>query len=846
MPFDNPTHTPAGPTLHRLAATMDRAMEYFTEKELALQIGCAPQGWPRALLKEMVDNGLDAAEAAGRAPIIDVTTGPGTLRVADNGIGIAAAIVRSSLDYSTRTSDKAAYVSPTRGQLGNALKALWAAPFVLDGTAGRVDVEAHGTRHRVDVTLDAIRQRPALAITETSSTVKTGTAVTLHLACLDGAESDAEFYRVLSDIGRFNPHARISLNSEIVSPPTAPDWRGWRPTDPTDPGWYRLDQFAALVRAYIGGGRAALPVRDFLAEFAGMSGTQARARILADLGLKGAGLADLVRGGDVDMDIAARLFHAMIRTARRVKPDRLGIIGADHLTAGLGQGTEYKRVLGTADGLPYAIEAASGVRWDGEPGGVVVGLNRTALVHGTPRDVSRLLAEALVDFNDPVHVAVHISIPRPGFLDRSKSTIGLPPALNGPLAKAIGAVTRAWTAAMKHQARASRAGQRTIERIIRDERADRVTVKDAAEQVMERAYLAASAGGTLPANARQVMYAARPLIIELTGNATPWASDSYFTQTLLPDYLEDHPEAAGWDIVYDDRGHFAEPHGGTLIGLGTLAVREYLADWPAAPKVDGQDWSALPPALNLPARLRFGGALFVEKEGFTAVLERSGILERFDLALMSTKGMSVTAARSLVDRVSQAGIPIFLIRDLDKFGLTISRTIQSDTRRYRYAKPPLVIDLGLHLADAQAMGLESEPVEYSGKKDPRIEIAHCGADADTTAFLCDDRPGPGGQWRGRRVELNAMRADQFVTWLERSLIAAGAAKVEPDPEALVLAYQRAALTAKVERELSRIVARLAPPDPPPDLGALVAARRATHPAESWSTAVAQIVEVSHV
>jgi hypothetical protein len=40
--------------------------------------------------------------------------------------------------------------------------------------------------------------------------------------------------------------------------------------------------------------------------------------------------------------------------------------------------------------------------------------------------------------------------------------------------------------------------------------------KEAAEQVMEEAYMQASANGTLPAAARQVMYAARPKIQALT------------------------------------------------------------------------------------------------------------------------------------------------------------------------------------------------------------------------------------------------------------------------------------------------------------------------------------------
>ena len=86
-------------------------------------------------------------------------------------------------------------------------------------------------------------------------------------------------------------------------------------------------------------------------------------------------------------------------------------------------------------------------------------------------------------------------------------------------------------------------------------------IKEAAWQVMPDAYRIASTGGTLPANARQIMYAARPAILELTGKTK--LDDRYFTQALLPDYIEEHPEiTANWDVVFDDRGSFIEPHTG--------------------------------------------------------------------------------------------------------------------------------------------------------------------------------------------------------------------------------------------------------------------------------------------
>lgn len=113
----------------------------MSEKELTAQIGHHPQAWPLALLKELIDNALDAADNAGIAPVLSVELSGDFFTVADNGPGLPLAMLEGSLDYSARVSDKLGYVSPSRGQQGNALKTLWTAPFVAKGAAGYVEVE---------------------------------------------------------------------------------------------------------------------------------------------------------------------------------------------------------------------------------------------------------------------------------------------------------------------------------------------------------------------------------------------------------------------------------------------------------------------------------------------------------------------------------------------------------------------------------------------------------------------------------------------------------------------------------------------------------------------------------
>lgn len=155
--------------LQREVFSTSRLLEFFTEKELNLQIGFSREGWAIALLKECVDNGLDATEMAGVQPVIEVVIDGDLVSVRDNGPGLPVETLKGSLDYSVRVSDKSYYCSPSRGQLGNALKCLWAAPYVVTGDRGAVEVHAGGRAHLIEVRLDRIAQEPQIRVSETDS-----------------------------------------------------------------------------------------------------------------------------------------------------------------------------------------------------------------------------------------------------------------------------------------------------------------------------------------------------------------------------------------------------------------------------------------------------------------------------------------------------------------------------------------------------------------------------------------------------------------------------------------------------------------------------------------------------
>jgi len=301
----------------------------------------------------------------------------------------------------------------------------------------------------------------------------------------------------------------------------------------------------------------------------------------------------------------------------------------------------------------------------------------------------------------------------------------------------------------------------------------RTSQKEAAWEVMEKSYMAASAGGRLPAMARQIFYQARPKIMQLTEDKE--LKYGYFSQTLLPDYIEEH--GVSWKVVYDARGHFEEPHTERRIGCGTIEVGNYLHAM-RKPKITEPDFDDAKVDIVGPSG-NLAGVLFCEKEGFGPLFKEVNLANRYDLMIISTKGVSVTAARQLIDDVcGMRDLPLFVLHDFDVAGFMILGTLHRDTRRYTFSSAIEPIDLGLRLEDIG--GLEREPAAATKTNDDtlREQLELNGAtDAEIGILLTD------------RIELNAMASDALIDMIERKLKEFGLEKVIPDDKLLGETYR---------------------------------------------------------
>jgi hypothetical protein len=324
---------------------------------------------------------------------------------------------------------------------------------------------------------------------------------------------------------------------------------------------------------------------------------------------------------------------------------------------------KYSRQQGTSSGVPWIIECAFGYCPDAAARILIAGVNWSPAIANPFRSISssldsldEVLANQYVDHSEPVILLVHLASPVVEYTDRGKSALAISHELGAAIIEAVTAYTKAWAEQRKAEERRE---STAVNRLSRRKR--HVTVKEVAYESMEEAYLAASANGELPASARQVMYQARPLIQGITSRPL---DDQYFTQTLLPDYMQE--AGVDWDVVFDDRGHFTEPHTEETIGLGTLSVRDYTGRV-APPLWTSPDVVAGRVGTNGPEG-RYGAVLFLEKEGFAPLLKRVRLAERFDIAVMSTKGVSNTSPRQLVDKLGPKGIPLLVLHDFDKAG----------------------------------------------------------------------------------------------------------------------------------------------------------------------------------
>src|SRR5687768_15265447 len=133
--------------VQRTALRSSRQLDYCTVKNLTTQIGHGPDEWPLVVLKELLDNALDACDESGVPPEIQITVDEDGITVTDNGPGIPPEVVEGIIDFDNRVSTREAYASCDRGAQGQAWKTLLMMHDALTEAESYVEIAARGVRH---------------------------------------------------------------------------------------------------------------------------------------------------------------------------------------------------------------------------------------------------------------------------------------------------------------------------------------------------------------------------------------------------------------------------------------------------------------------------------------------------------------------------------------------------------------------------------------------------------------------------------------------------------------------------------------------------------------------------
>jgi hypothetical protein len=441
----------------RVPFTVSRLMEFCTQRELVNQTGHDFPEWPLVILKELIDNALDACEEAEIPPVVSITVDGDTIVIEDNGPGIPAKTIDGVLDYSIRVSSREAYVSPTRGAQGNALKTILPMGYVLgrgEDACGKTMVEARGVAHRIEFSVDHIRQEPKIIRVTKSSSVVVGTRITVKLPKVDYGYYKSgiiegckeRFLGLAESYVWINPHLslRVSWGGDVKLDVKAsnPTWSKWLPCWPTSPHWYDESRFRRYMAAHIAN-REKTTVREFVSEFRGLSSTGKQKALLAAIGASHVSLYDFFGRDKANGDNITRLLVALKEHSKPVRPAQLGVIGKDHFYRLMESGGgdpktfTYNRAFDeTEDGVPYVSEFVFGVQRDGLIAGrgprrkEITGVNWSPGIRNPFSEIGRggsgmetILSEVRASTSEPVIVALHFACPRVAYTDRGKSAI---------------------------------------------------------------------------------------------------------------------------------------------------------------------------------------------------------------------------------------------------------------------------------------------------------------------------------------------------------------------------------------------------------------------------------------
>lgn len=701
-----------------------RSLDYVSLQGLSAQTGCDPKDLDIFVLKELVDNALDACE--GSNATVEVTIEEEkfpTLTVKDNGKGLTEEDVIRISDFERSYSTKFHFKYPTRGALGNALKCILGIPyalaseFKLELPTVLIRVRSMGKEYNICLNIQKLEELVNCQITSRDIELKHGTEVSTVF--FSRRKDLAVYLDSMRSYVLFNPYANIKVTLKLPKP-KGPYIEAYPATTrkpkkfagASSVHWYTPSQFKQLVEAYIrsiNAGERDLDLREYIKQFRGLTSDEKTALILKEIQAERRGIR-LLSNLSGQNEAISQLCEAMNKHSYEPSPDVLGQIGRKQILNRIEQiygeprRFKYKRLKEVYKGksclVPFVLEVAIAILEHDIGLRIHSGINHSPCLDnpfegyhvewtdrkGKVQEASimrGLLEKYKIDSKQPAIIVVHLICPNIEYQSYGKGKINMEPFFEA-IAQVLTDICRFYPRFRRRKWSVS--GKKSIARaLLREE--------------LQRREALLSQYGEIPEDERTTQQGIYYKVRSQLSGEIDIKRSSFISA------LKDECISMSGDLSYREKlGIFAAERAQLSFRGNTYPV----------------NWERIQDLATMGCDV-----ILIEKEGVCTVLEPYA--NRKGVALLNSRGFATEYAQQLLKLSNTLRSNLFLLTDYDASGLLIAQKLPGIPRLG--VDPQMISKFGLKRQDleekykAPKKHLMALPPEFQeGVRENRIEI----------------------------------------------------------------------------------------------------------------------------
>jgi hypothetical protein len=754
--------------------TRPRELDYVELHWLEKTTGRPSHDWDLYVVKELLDNALDADELWARKegkeitldiqlvynhqPELDIYT----LDIAvSNSAPFPTDSLSSIFDFTSYASSKSHYKYPSRGQQGNALKTLLGIPYALrrefygdyNNLRKPLEIETGNRSFDVSLDIDEYEQKASLIFQPPvflDRSDKTSIRVRIDRFVQEKRRTTNDLLLFARRFALLNPH--VSFHWQVLNSGERSQWdferdKSWsgRFNDTAPVHWYEYAQLKELLLAIERERGQDEPLARVLQVFAGFTadedpdGKNAK-RLSQQLGFSTVGSLRLAENHT--QTLRDGLVPALTIEGRRVSAEELGGLGS-FLTKTLGElfslksSPQYRRIVydsPTDPAHPFVLEIALAHLSEGKRV-IWTGLNHTptyedpfytkAFYLPNAQKASVYGLDGFLDAygqtaDQPTLLVVHIVCPNLAFQDFSKTIMETRP-FREPVTEALHQ--------MLTEYRASNAPQ--VENL-----------QQLVHELLPKAIQMLTLQNRQRYSGSQLLHAVRRLLAKQLHDdgrqefADTWLNDPAANSRLqgyIQTYATEHQtEMAG--LIQIERGRLSlpvHPDGFKPISLNVIK------------DLDMQDACV-------------NKILLVSEPELEAIITFNGLLPRFDAAILQLDDTFDACFEALLPHLRRFNLPLALLHHATAADCLLFHRLRTKLDASNLQDVALY-DIGLKPAQGLRLGLLTET---GSEGTDRASLAKYLGD-DEIEFLIDQK---------RQISLFSFPLDQMINWLENRFV----------------------------------------------------------------------------